>query len=137
MLIDSNILIYALSIRSPKRQMAQEFLQNQRNQLVIAHQNYLETIRILTHNKFPSPFNPREALKAVNSITKQAKVIFPQQNTLAIFKILVQTYKTKGLEVFDSYLIATALSNGVTHIATDNQKHFAKYSEISVLNPFN
>lgn len=37
MLVDSNILIYAINSSSPKHRMAQEFLQTQANNIVIAH----------------------------------------------------------------------------------------------------
>ena len=38
--------------------------------------------------------------------------------------------------VFDAYLAATALCNGVETIATDNVRDFSKFSEIKVINPF-
>lgn len=52
MLIDSNILIYAINLDSPKSKIAQEFLKENLDNLEITHQNILESIRILTHPKF-------------------------------------------------------------------------------------
>lgn len=49
MLIDSNILVYAINILSPKHKKAQNFLQENITKLEIAHQNIFETLRVLTH----------------------------------------------------------------------------------------
>ena len=60
MLLDSNILVYAINVRSPKNQVAQKFLQENLKELVVAHQNILETMRVLTHPKFPHPLSVRK-----------------------------------------------------------------------------
>ncbi|MEX0896114.1 MAG: PIN domain-containing protein [Patescibacteria group bacterium] len=136
MLIDSNILIYSLTISSPKYRAAQFFLQKYQQKLVIAHQNYLETLRVITHKKFPQPFEANAAQTAINEITMHATVIYPSQTTLAINQSLVKKYHITGTEIFDAYLVATALTNQVTTIATDNTKHLRKYQEITLVNPF-
>jgi predicted nucleic acid-binding protein len=135
MLIDSNILIYALNQSSPKQISAQDFLQTQ-PQLVLAQQNIFETLRILTHQRFPSPFSVEKAIRAVQEIAEQASVIFPTHETTELALQLIRKYEIKGTEIFDAYLVATALSNEISQIATDNVTHLRKYTEIEVLNPF-
>jgi len=135
MLIDSNILIYSLNRDSPKQQTAQRFLHSQK-QLIFAQQNIFETLRILTHSKFPNPFPTTEAIKAIALITDQAKVVAPTIETLDIALALTEKYQIKGAEVFDAYLVATAMSHGIAQIATDNTKHLEKYTEVEIVNPF-
>lgn len=67
MLIDSNILIYSINRHSPRNKEAQEFLINNLGNFVIAHQNIIETIRILTHPKFPNPMKIENALSAIEN----------------------------------------------------------------------
>lgn len=136
MLIDSNVLIYALNQASPKQIGAQKFLQSQA-ELIFAQQNIFETLRILTHPKFSNPFPIKEAIKAVRLITNDATVVFPTLETQDIALELIQKYQVTGTEIFDAYLVATALSNNLTQIATDNTKHLQKYTEVGVVNPFN
>ncbi|HZE87431.1 MAG TPA: PIN domain-containing protein [Methylomirabilota bacterium] len=135
MLIDSNILIYAINSSSPKHKIAQTFLQENIGELVLAQQNIFETLRILTHSKFPSPLTVREAILQVKSIIDVSRVIAPDYKTHYLALELIKKYNLASYLVFDAYLAATVLSNGITTIATDNVKDFQKF-EITVVNPF-
>lgn len=135
-LVDSNILIYSLNISSPKYKKARSFLQDNFNELVVAHQNILETFRVLTHPKFPKKINLRDLLKALDYFTKSIEIICPRSQTYYITLELIKKYYLKSDLIFDAYLTATALSNGVDTIATDNVKDFKKFKEIKVFNPF-
>src|SRR5689334_22871111 len=132
MLIDSNILVYALNESSHKYSAARRFLTDNQDDLVITQQNIFETIRILTHSKYQRPLTPSQAITALSKITEFATVIHPTSETVDIAFALIQKHNVTGSEVFDAYLVATALSHNFTSIATDNTKHLAKYSEIKV-----
>lgn len=136
MLVDSNILIYAINRRSLKHKAAQIFLQNNIGHLEVAHQNILEILRVLTHPKFPSPMKIKDALKAINNIVKTCRVIYPEEKTYHITFLLIEENKPVSDQIFDTYLVATALSNGITTIATDNTRDFKKFKEIKIINPF-
>lgn len=136
MLIDFNILVYAINSISPKSKKAQKFLQENVGNLDIAHQNILESIRILTHPRFANPMKIKDALEAVASIVKGCNVINPNYQTVYIALELIRKYKMSSDKVFDCYLAATALSNNVDLIATDNTKDFKKFKEIKTINPF-
>ena len=139
MLIDSNILIYSLLTDSPKNTVAQTFLKDQtkKSQLVIAHQNIFEVLRVITHTKFLNPFGTTDAIDSLNSICLVAKIIYPTRETHDLALALIQEYNITGSEIFDAYLVATAMSNDCFEIATDNEKHLSKYREVKVINPFN
>lgn len=136
MLIDSNILVYSINSASPKHKQAQRFLQENLNVLVVAHQNIFETLRVLTHSRFPSPMKTRDALEAIESILKGCVVISPDYRTHRIALELIKKHRLLADQIFDAYLVATALGNSIDTIATDNIKDFKKFTEVKVINPF-
>lgn len=136
MLIDSNILVYSINSSSPKHKKAQNFLQENLGELIVAHQNIFESLRVLTHSKFPKPMKIGDALGAIENILKGCTVISPDYRTHRFTLELIKKHKLSADEIFDAYLVATALGSGLDTIATDNTKDFQKFTEIKVLNPF-
>lgn len=136
MLIDTNIIIYAINADSSKHKAAKAFLEESRANLEVAHQNILEGLRVLTHPKFAAQMSSKQAMEAILSITSVCKLISPQHQTIYIALELIKKYKMSSDQVFDCYLAATALSNSIDIIVTDNVKDFKKFKEIKILNPF-
>ncbi|HSW96493.1 MAG TPA: PIN domain-containing protein [Candidatus Saccharimonadales bacterium] len=135
MLIDSNILVYAINADSPKNKTAQLFLSNNSQKLEIAHQNIFESLRVLTHPKFSYPMKPSNAQEALWAIVDACKIVYPNNKTHYLALELIKENNLFGNQIFDAYLAATALSNNITTIATDNVKDFKKF-KINILNPF-
>ena len=136
MLIDSNILVYSINSSSPKHKKAQQFLQNNLDDLEVAHQNIFETLRILTHPKFPNPMKINEAILAVERILKACRIITPGFSAHRIALELIKKHKVTSNQVFDAYLVATAVSNDIYTVATDNISDFKKFTIIKITNPF-
>ena len=136
MLIDSNVLVYSINLSSPKHKKAQEFLQENLGELVVAHQNIFESLRVLTHPKFPNPMKIDKAIDAIESILSECTVISPDYRTHRITLELIKKYSLSADKIFDAYLVATALGNDIGIIATDNTKDFKKFKEIKIINPF-
>ncbi len=136
MLIDSNILIYAINADSPKNRLAQKFLRENSGNLFVAHQNVFETIRVLTHQRFSKPMKLNIALRAILAILQSCRIISPDQSTYHLTLKFIEDYKLTGNRIFDAYLAATALSNNVASIATDNIKDFQRYVGLKTINPF-
>ncbi len=136
MLIDSNLLIYAINADSPKHRSAQEFSKESLGELEIAHQNILETIRVLTHQKFSKPMRLKDALLAIHAVIKFCRVISPTQTAYYLALELISKHKLVGNRIFDAYLAATAMSNGIDIIATDNTADFKKFTALKIINPF-
>lgn len=78
----------------------------------------------------------KDALEAVSRIVDAALMIFPSLETYHLALTLIEQYKITADKVYDAYLIATMLSNGIYDIATDNEKDFRQYPQIKVINPF-
>ena len=136
LLVDSNVLVYAINRSSPKHKVAQDYLQAHVGQIVLAHQNILESLRVLTHKKFQYPMSPGDAIEAISSIAERCHVIAPDPGSHHIALALVQKHDLAGDKIFDAYLAATALSAGIGLIVTDNSKDFLVFENIMVINPF-
>lgn len=136
MLVDSNILVYAINSASTKHQKARQFLQDRQHNLELAHQNIFETLRVLTHPKFPHPMRPKQAIEALEQIMEGCRIVHPDYGTHGVALEMVRVYNLKADKIFDAYLVATALSNGIWEIASDNIKDLQKFKEIKVINPF-
>lgn len=136
MLVDSNILVYSINRSSPKNKKAQDFLQKNLGNLEVAHQNIFETLRVLTHPKFPHPMKIKDAIDAVERIIKVCNIISPDYRSHRIALELIKKHNLSSDQVFDAYLVATALNNDVKTIATDNTKDLQKFKELEVVNPF-
>ena len=136
-LVDSNILVYSINSSSPKHLTAQEFLQSHVSNISIAHQNIFESLRVLTHKKFPNPMSASDAISAINNIAEHTHVISADQGAHHIAMALIQKHKLTGDKIFDAYLAATALSLGINTIATDNIKDFLGFEGLTLINPFN
>lgn len=135
-LVDSNILVYAINVSSLKHKRAQEFLQNNIKNLLITHQNIFETLRVLTHPKFPQPMKIQDAIEAVWRIVEVCQVICPDYKTHHLAIEFINKHNLRGDKIFDAYLVATLYSNGFDKIATDNIGDFQKFSGLRIINPF-
>lgn len=136
MIIDSNILVFSIDKLSIKHKTAQKFLQENFGSLEIAHQNIFETLRVITYPKLPNPMKIRDAVSAIERILGVCTIVSPSWKTHIIALELIKKYRLSSDMVFDAYLTATAISNNIRIIATDNVRDFTKFKEIKVINPF-
>lgn len=134
-LLDSNLLVYAINISSPKHLQAKAYLESGTS-FCLAQQNIFETLRVLTHSKFTSPMPINQALATVFQIASACFVIAPKEETYHVAGELIKKYQLAANQIFDVYLVATMLTNEVETIATDNTRDFSKYAEITTYNPF-
>ena len=141
-LFDTNILIFAHNSLSPKHEKAKELILSAtsgRVDVALAPQNILEFYSVIT--------NPRQVEKPISPVDLQLILdefvnsedftfIYPGSSTLVKAIELAERHGTKKANIFDTYLVATMLDNGVRTIYTDNEKHFRIFKEIEVINPF-
>ena len=72
---------------------------------------------------------------SLEPIIDACKIIYPNNKTHYLAFEFIEQNKLIGNQIFDAYLAATAISNDVTTIATDNVKDFKKFG-INLFNPF-
>ena len=63
-------------------------------------------------------------------------VLGPNHTTFERSIDLLRAQPCTGKDVFDRYLAATALSNGITTIVTENLKDFTGIPGLTAINPF-
>lgn len=140
-LFDTNILVYAHNLDSPYHLKAISLVRAAIEgvlRAVLAQQNLLEFYSIITDPKRVSkPLPSEEASGLVKDyLNSPFKIIFPDQETLNL--TLSFDKGSKGGEIFDTFLVATMLSNNVKSIITVNTKDFKTFPDIKIfgLNEF-
>lgn len=138
-LCDSNILIYAYDSKSPFHEEAKSFLEEKseiKGEVCLAPQVILELFGIITQ-KAKKPLKISTALQIIKEIKENENLLFISPLSVTYFKALelAEKYEIKGRDIFDLYLVATMIDNGINQLATHNIKDFEKFSEISVFDP--
>ena len=140
-LLDTNILVYAANTSSPFFKRAKAVRDQAASGKFVAYitpQICLEFFAILSNPKrLGEHVNISDAVRAVRAYqsTKHISLVLPKTTTHLHALELCERYKLSTQEVYDAYLIATALDNEIyTIISADNG--MTRFKEISVLNPF-
>lgn len=141
-LLDTNILVYADNIDSPYHEKAEKIREEAklgRIKVCVSFQNLLEFYSVMTNPKrIENCLSPEEANQEVEKYlsTKIIRKIGPKPTTLGIAIKLNQKLKVVGQKMFDLFLAATMLDNGVKKILTANEGDFKGFDEIEAINPF-
>lgn len=134
---DSNILIYGLDRSSSLFKEVQALFATVREgqvEVVLSQQNITETIQAFVKGYRKSPV---EVIKSLNGLIAELEitVISPISTTYQRFFELLSRVN-KPIDVYDYYLAATMLDNGIKRILTANDKDFSQIKEIEAVNPF-
>ena len=127
-IVDTNILIYAYDANSLFHQKAVAFLSDSSWDFYVATKNITEFFAVLSKQGEPFP----KVFEFYQSISQNAVLLFPDQNSLTVFENLLQKYQPKGNRIFDLEIVSVAMANSVAEIVTVNIKDFTGMSEISV-----
>ena len=131
-LVDTNILVYGVDEDSAFFKRARKILEQKKNQLVNTSKNLIEFLAVTTKS---SGYNLKNdtALEIVEEIIQGVEIVYPTQESMAIFLNLMNLYQPKGLKVHDFEIISIGLANGVREVATFNTKDFKSVKEISLV----
>lgn len=140
-LFDSNILVYAHNLNSPFYQKAKELHEKVvfgGLAAAVSVQNLLEFYSIITDSKrIEKVVEPQIAQKHCLAYLEAGfQIIYPKAGDFEMVTKLVSRTKIKGRKIFDVYLVATMLSNGIKTIYTANERDFEMFGQIKVVNPF-
>lgn len=133
-LLDSNILVYAVQKTSQFHQQSQVFLRRPGADYWVTSKNLVEFFVAVTKGDFPI-LDYDEALTAVEIYRKQYPILYPSLSTLLELETLLAKYPTKGFRVHDAEIAAIGLANGISTIATFNTDDFKYIGEITLLTP--
>lgn len=139
-LVDTNVLLRSVDLTHPMNPDAANAIKTLRGrgeQLHIVPQNLIEFWNVYTR---PTERNGLgRSVAETQAEVNRLKLLFPLLlDTEAIYQEwerLVVAYGIRGVNVHDARLVAAMLVHGLTHIVTFNISDFARYSEITVVNP--
>ena len=141
-LLDSNILVFASVSEHPYHDVAFDLVKSGVQGVkpyALAEQNLLEWYSVITSSKQRfEPLTPNDAQKVLSGYqSSRLTIVRPNQATFVILQeILNQTPPANGKDIYDRYLAATVLSNGIDTILTDNVKDFTNIPGLTAINPF-
>lgn len=139
MLVDANILLYAVDEDSPFHSAAKEWLESALNgarRVGIPWVSVTAFVRIATHPRaLRDPLSPAEAWRFVEEWldAPAAWVPAPGRGHRALLGRLVVDLDLRANLVSDAALAALAIENGLQIVSADSD--FARFSEVSWLNP--
>jgi predicted nucleic acid-binding protein len=131
-LIDTNILVYGIDEDSSFFKRARKLLEQEKYQLVTTSKNLIEFLTVITKPSGYSLSNDT-ALEIVEEIIQGIEIVYPTQESMAIFLDFMTRYQPRGLKVHDFEIISIGLANGIHEVATFNTKDFKSVKEISLL----
>lgn len=138
-LIDTNVLIYSYDETQDLHSSSYAFLLNAFGGKIsasIAHQNLLEFLAVVTNPKrVQYPLSTIEAIEKIIVYAANCPLVSPSPKTFLTFTDLFSRHPLLKERIFDLYLAATALDNGITQICTWNVKHFKGVSELIAMTP--
>jgi len=132
LLIDTNILVYGIDQDSKFFHQSRNILDGSDHQLVTTSKNLLEFLAVVTRNS-GYDLKTELALEILDDIIRGIDVLYPSQDSLAIFLELINRYQPSGLKIHDFEIISIGLAAGIHQVATFNEKDFKNVKEISLL----
>jgi len=125
--LDTNILIYALDSGSIHHDFAVKFIESHHN-CYITTKTVSEFVAVLSKMGL---YNVVE--NELGKITSAFTVITPNEKSLDIFKELILKYHPKGNRVYDFEIVSVMLAHGIKKIATINVDDFKDIKEIEIV----
>jgi uncharacterized protein len=139
MLIDANLLLFAVHRRSAFHKTAREWLTETLNgsrRVGFPWQSLAAFLRISTHHRaFERPLEPKDAWARVTDwlASDVAWIPRPTERHQDMLGELIVRYEVRGNLIPDAQLAALALEHGLTVCSTDTD--FARFAEVRWENP--
>lgn len=139
MILDANILIYAVDTRSPHHATAAAWLSDTLNgdrRVGLPWQTIGAFLRIITHPRVTTnPLSAAQAQQHVEDWLAAGPVWVPPatERTAALYATLARAHHVTGNLVPDAQLAAAALELGVEVVSADSD--FARFPEVRWVNP--
>ncbi|HEX5307516.1 MAG TPA: type II toxin-antitoxin system VapC family toxin [Solirubrobacteraceae bacterium] len=139
MLLDANLLLYAVHKGAPQHKRAADWLTEQLNgpkRVGFPWQSLAAFLRISTHPRaFQRPLAPATAWERVTDWLSSPVAWIPQPGTehAGILGQLITSYEVGGNLIPDAQLAALALEHGVALCSVDSD--FARFRELRWINP--
>ncbi len=139
MLVDANVLLFAVHRGSRFHEAARDWLTEQLNgarRVGFPWQSIAAFLRIATHPRaFDRPLEPATAWARASDWLRAEPAWIPQPGNrhAEILGDLIERYEVRGNLIPDAQLAALAIEHGLTVISADTD--FARFTEIRWENP--
>lgn len=139
MLVDTNVLLYAVDESSPHHEAARVWLEQRlagTETVAFAWNALLGFVRLVTNPRvFDSPLDVADALDLVDAWLAQpvAAVVAPTARHAAVLRDLLTPLGTAGNLTSDAHLAALAIEHGAQVCSTD--RDFARFAGVEVVDP--
>ena len=139
MIVDANILLYAVDSTSPSHARARRWLEDQLNgttRVGLPWQSLTAFVRIATHPRALA--HPMRAADAWSHVTawlaaSPAWIPLATEHHARVLGGLIERYAVTGNLVPDAHLAALAIEHGVAIASADTD--FARFTEVRWVNP--
>lgn len=131
-LVDTNLLVYYLDKNSEFHSLVKDFILTcvrRKKLFFIAQQNLIELLSVLINGyKIKKP----SAIVRVDRFAqrKLVQVVTPLPTTFS--RCLKLVGEIKSNDIFDAFLAATALDNGIKHVVTNNARDFSGMKGVKI-----
>jgi predicted nucleic acid-binding protein len=143
-LVDANVLLRLIQIGHPHQQPALDAIARlhmlDREQFAICPQTLYEMYAVCTRPvDAPYPglgLTPAAAMAQVETVERHFELAAEPPGVISRWKELVVKYNVTGRSTHDARLAALMVEQKIPKLLTFNDSHFTRYTEITVLNPF-
>jgi predicted nucleic acid-binding protein len=140
-LLDTNILVHAAGAQSLQHASAKELRDQAAGgqfDACIAAQILTEFYAVVTDpRRFQPTLTSSQAQRELRTyLSSPLKLILPKETTVTRMLNLLGSRSVKAGRIFDIFLAATMLDNGVQRIYTENVSDFQGIAGIEAINPF-
>ena len=130
-LVDTNILIYAVDEDSKFHDRAIDLILNSNCEFFTTSKNISEFLVALTRNAEIN-IESDECLAILNDLLLELQILYPNYKTFQKFEELIRKYRPRGLWIHDLEIASIGIANEITRIATNNIDDFKRIEEIEV-----
>jgi predicted nucleic acid-binding protein len=132
MFVDTNILVYATQITSPRREAARNALERHSSAgapFRLSRQILREYLAVVTRPQlFASPISMAEALADVERFAAAFELLEDGPEVGARLAELCRSVALGGRQVHDANIVATMLAHGETRLLTANRGDFERFA---------
>ena len=127
-ILDTNILVYRTDETSNFHKNVKTFINNNISNLIIPLQVIFEFSAVLSKKGV----RLNDIDMRIKKLRDDFEIVNLQVKDINIFFNLLDKYNLRGNRIYDAVIVATAIANEITKIATFDED-FKKYTEIEII----
>ncbi len=131
-LVDTNILIYAIDADSQFNERAVRLLSDSSLKLFTTSKNISEFLVVLTRNTEIN-LSSSECLEILNGLLSDIVILYPTPMSMNVFQELVRQYNPRGLWIHDVEIASIGIAHGISAIAINNVADFKRIEELEII----